>query len=303
MFTLDLYKLEIFARVAEAGSLSQAAEQLHMTQSGVSQHIKAIEDGLGTALFDRGRRGVRLTPAGQRLYDYSAQIFRLVAEAELAVTDVAGLRAGRLTIGVTPGVSAYLLPEWMQRFSQRYPQLTVTAQTATTAGILQALRGGQIDLAAIEGELDDAAMRDVQVQPLQEFDQYVVVGQKHPWWARSQLAITELAGQPIVMRQAGSQTRLWLDAALRDHGVVPRVVAEIDNLESIKRMVALGVNLAILPRYTVQAEQDLGVLQAIPLTDRPLRRTLRLLWRAGQLLGPVARAFVQCLDTQYPARP
>lgn len=299
MFTLDLYKLEIFARVAEAGSLSHAAEQLRMTQSGVSQHVKALEDGLGTALFARGRRGVQLTDAGRRLFDYSEAIFRLVAEAELAVTDVAGLREGRLVIGATPGVSAYLLPDWVQAFGQRYPNLTATTQTAITPVIIRELRAGQLDLAAIEGELDDGAVLDLRVQPLQEFDQYVVVGPKHAWWGRGELALAELSGQPLVTRQAGSQTRLWLDQALREHVITPRVVAELDNLESIKRVVMLGASLTILPLYTVRAEQERGLLEAIPLAGRPLRRTLRLLWRAGRPLGPVARTFVQFLGEQF----
>lgn len=82
----------------------------NMTQSGVSQHIRALEDALGTELFARGRRGVELTPAGQRLLSYCEGIFRLVAEAELAVTDVAGLRAGQLTIGVTPASAPICCP-------------------------------------------------------------------------------------------------------------------------------------------------------------------------------------------------
>ena len=226
-------------------------------------------------------------------------IFRLVAEAELAVTDVAGLREGRLAIGATPGVSAYLLPEWAQSFGQRYPNLTVITQTAITPAIIGELRGGQLDLAAIEGELDDVAMIGLRVQPLEQFDQYAVVGRKHPWWGRDEVVLAELAGQAIVMRQARSQTRLWLDQALRDNGITPRVVAELDNLESIKRMVMLGASLAILPLYTVRAEVELGLLQATPLAGRPLRRTLRLLWREGRPLGPVARTFVQFLGDQF----
>lgn len=301
MFTLDLYKLEIFARVAEAGSLSQAAAQLRMTQSGVSQHIKALEDGLGTPLFERGRRGVRLTPAGRRLYDYSEAIFRLVAEAELAVTNVRGLREGRLTIGATPGVSAYLLPEWVQAFGERYPNLTVIAQTATTPVITSELRGGQMDLAVIEGELDGETLFDLRARELQEFDQYVILGRQHPWWDRAAIALEELAGQPMVMRQAGSQTRIWLDQTLREHALTPRVVAELDNLESMKRMVMLSASLTILPLYTVRAEVELGLLRAIPIHGRPLRRTLRLLWHAARPLGPVTHTFLQFLGERFQA--
>ncbi|ABY37074.1 MAG: LysR family transcriptional regulator [Chloroflexus sp.] len=295
---LDLYKLDIFTRVVAAGSLSKAAEQLHMTQSGVSQHIRALEDSLGTELFVRGRRGVELTPAGQRLLAYCEGIFRLVAEAELAVTDVAGLRDGQLTIGVTPGVSAYLLPEWVQMFRQRYPNLAVSAQTGTTPSIVNELRNGSLDLGAIEGELDSAE-RDLQQQALREFDQYVVVGRRHPWWGRSEVHLQELAGQPMVMRQSSSQTRVWLDHALREQSLTPRIIAELDNLESIKRMVMIGTGLTILPLYAVTAEQEVGALHPIPIAGRPLRRTLRLLWRATRPLSPVAYAFRQLLIAHY----
>ncbi len=295
---LDLYKLDIFTRVVAAGSLSKAAEQLHMTQSGVSQHIRALEDALGTELFARGRRGVELTPAGQRLLSYCESIFRIVAEAELTVTDVAGLRAGQLTIGVTPGVSAYLLPEWVQMFGQRYPNLAVSSQTGTSPAIVAELRFGMLDLGAIEGELDDADT-DIQQQPLREFDQYVIVGRRHPWWGRAEVHLSELAGQPMVMRQPNSQTRAWLEQALREQSLTPRVIAELDNLESIKRMVMIGTGLTILPLYTITAEQEVGALHPIPITDRPLRRTLRLLWRAARPLSPGAYAFRQLLITHY----
>lgn len=295
---LDLYKLDIFTRVVAAGSLSKAAEQLHMTQSGVSQHIRALEDSLGTELFVRGRRGVELTPAGQRLLAYCEGIFRLVAEAELAVTDVAGLRDGQLTIGVTPGVSAYLLPEWVQMFRQRYPNLAVSAQTGTTPSIVNELRNGSLDLGAIEGELDSTE-RDLQQQALREFDQYVVVGRRHPWWGRSEVHLHELSGQPMVMRQSNSQTRIWLDHALREQSLTPRIIAELDNLESIKRMVMIGTGLTILPLYAVTAEQEVGALHPIPIAGRPLRRTLRLLWRATRPQSPVAYAFRQLLIAHY----
>ncbi len=295
---LDLYKLDIFTRVVATGSLSKAAEQLRMTQSGVSQHIKALEDALGTELFLRGRRGVELTPAGQRLLFYCEGIFRLVAEAELAVTDVAGLRAGQLNIGVTPGVSAYLLPEWVQMFGQRYPNLAVSAQTGTTPAIVAELRSGNLDLGAIEGELE-VTDTSLQQQSLREFDQYVIVGRRHPWWGRDEVELSELAGQPMVMRQTNSQTRSWLDQELRKQSLTPKVIAEFDNLESIKRTVMIGTGLTILPLYTVTAEQEIGALHPIPIKGRPLRRTLRLLWRAARPLSPVAYAFRQLLTAHY----
>src|SRR5690606_38421729 len=104
---IDFYKLRVFAVVAREGSFSAAAERLYVTQSAVSQHIKDLETGLGRPLFLRNRRGVTLTAHGEVLQRYARDIFALVAQAEAALTDVAELREGRVSIGVTPGVSVY----------------------------------------------------------------------------------------------------------------------------------------------------------------------------------------------------
>lgn len=127
----------------------------------------------------------------------------------------------------------------------------------------------------------------------------MIVGRRHPWWGRAEVHLSELAGQPIVMRQSSSQTRAWFDQALREQSLTPRVIAELDNLESIKRMVMIGTGLTILPLYTITAEQEVGALHPIPISGRPLRRTLRLLWRAARPLSPVAYAFRQMLVAHY----
>jgi LysR family transcriptional regulator, low CO2-responsive transcriptional regulator len=300
MFTLDLYKLEIFVAVAEAGSLSKAAERLHMTQPGVSQHIQALEDSLGAQLFLRGRRGVRLTEPGETLLRYTRSIFALVAEAEHAVMDVKGLRQGRLRIGATPGVSAYLLPDWVQAFRQHYPALSVQLQTDITPRIIPDLRARRLDVAVIEGELDAVARAGLQIQELEEVDQLVIVGPQHPWWELREVPIEALARQPFVMRQGGSQTRIWLDQALREHAISPLVVAEFDNLESIKRMVALGANITILPAYAVAEEQARGVLRAIAIVGHPLRRTLKLIWSGSAPPSPIVSAFLAQLGGVFP---
>ncbi len=119
---LNLHKLEIFATVVRVGSFSAAAEQLLMTQPAVSQHIQDLEASLGTRLFERGRRGVTLTAAGEKLHDYTRTILQLVSEAENAVTDVEHLTSGEIVVGATPGVSVYLLARAGSRLSRTLSQ-------------------------------------------------------------------------------------------------------------------------------------------------------------------------------------
>ena len=127
---LDLYKLQIFSVVVQEGSFSGAAERLYMTQSAVSQHIKDLETNLGVSLFQRGWRGVTLTPHGEILNRYASQILALVISAENALMNIDTLEGGRVSVGTTPGVGVYLAPLWVQQFREQYPQLTVALQRA-----------------------------------------------------------------------------------------------------------------------------------------------------------------------------
>lgn len=297
---LSTHKLEIFARVVEEGSFSRAAERLLMTQSGVSQHVRDLERSVGARLFRRGRRGVELTAAGQTLYGYVVRIFSLMAEAENAVVDVRQLAAGQVTIGATPGVSIYLLAEEVHTFRLRYPNLTVGLETKITSEIVEDVLAQRLDGGFIEGELD-APAPGLGVRELQVIDQYVVIGRSHRFWGRVQLSLCELDGETFIMRQPRSQSRIWLDATLSRQGVRPRIGAEFDAVESIKRAVAGGGALTILPEYAVRDELAYGVLQAIRLEGSPLQRTLKFIWDDRRHLTPICRALLAHLVAGFPA--
>lgn len=298
---LNLYKLEIFVTVVQAGSFSAAAERLLMTQPAVSQHVQDLEAGLGTQLFTRGRRGVTLTPAGETLYEYTRAIFRLVAEAENAVTDVQHLASGHITVGATPGVSVYLLPDWVQLFRAEFPNLTVSVQTSTTPQIVTDLASGRLDLGFVEGELEATDEARLGVQPLEEVEQLVVVGPRHPWWGKETVSLAALSGQSFVMRQRSSQTRIWLDELLLRHNVRYHISAEFDNMESIKRAVLNGAGITILPEYAVRAEVELGRLQILKIAEHPFQRTLKVVWGAETYFSPVVRSFLSFLSRYLPS--
>lgn len=296
---LNLYKLEIFAVVVQSGSFSAAADRLLFTQSAVSQHIQDLEAALGTRLFVRGRRGVTLTPAGETLHGYTRSILRLLAEAEAAVTDVAQLAEGQVTVAATPGVSVYYLPEWIQSFHTNYPNLTVHVQTSITPEIVAALREQKIDIGLVEGELETLGVEGIGVVELEIVEQFVVVGPSHPWWGRQSVVCAELNGQSFVMRQRNSQTRLWLEGRFRAAGTAVKVAAEFDNVESIKRAVERGMGISVLPSYAIAHEVAEGKLRGLAVRDKPMRRTLKLLWKEDRYFTPVTRAFLRQLQERF----
>lgn len=297
---LSLYKLEIFYLVVQEGSFSRAAERLLMSQSGISQHMQVLEASLGTTLFNRGRRGVTLTPAGELLFDYTRNILRLVAEAENAIADVENLKSGQVRIGSTPAVSLYVLPEWIQAFRERYPNFTVTMQSDITTRVIEGVLDHKLEIGFVEGEIGENVSDRLGQVILQDFQLFVMVGTKHPWWDRPALAISELNNQPFITRQPHSQTRIWMDKLLMTYGVQVNIVAEFDNPESIKRAACTNMGIAILPEYAVQNELNAGRLRALPLSDVDLRRTLKLIWHRNTLFNPITRTFLTNLAERFP---
>lgn len=298
---LDLYKLQIFAVVVEVGSFSAAAERLYMTQPAISQHMKALEVSLGRDLFQRGWRGVKLTAYGETLYQYTEQIFALVTEAENALVNVEQLSSGRISIGTTPGIGVYLAPEWVQGFRERYPQLTVSLQTGITSEIVADVLARRLDIGFIEGELETPLPARLSVLVLEQVEQQVIVGQKHPFWSQEVLSLSDLHNQSFIVRQVNSQSRLWLEGEFQRYGVERHIGAEFDNLESMKRAVMLGTCLAVMPSYVVQAELAQGLLRLIPIEGRPFTRELKLIWDCQMQFSPVTRVFLTNLSQSYAA--
>lgn len=297
---LSLYKLEIFAAVVQAGSFSAAAQTFPMTQPAVSQHIQDLEHSLGTSLFIRGRRGVTLTPAGETLYEYTQRILRLVAEAENQVTNVENIASGQLTIGATPGVSTYLLPDWLGGFREEYPQLNVVLQTGITTKNVTGVMDHHLDIAVVEGELEQINRKGLGSQVLRPVVLVVVVGQGHPWSQRQEVTLQELNGQPFITRQLNSRTRVWLDAVLKQHHVKPKIVAEFDNQEAIKQAVMSNMGMTILPDYAIQRELDAGLMRGLHVEGVELKREIKLLYDETMPFSPVARALLLYLSEIFP---
>lgn len=295
---LDLYKLEIFNKVAIEGSFSRAAARMSLSQPAVSQHMRDLETSLGVELFVRGYRGVTLTAPGETLLDYTRCILRLLGEAENAIRHLNQLEAGQIALGATPGVGVYLLPAWVQAFHERFPNLATSLRTDTTSQILQAIRDKEVEIGFVEGEF--SAQPPLHSQVLRNIDLFVVVHRGHTWWSRQVIQLHELQGQDFISRPAGSHTRAWIDQALNDAGVQSHIVAEFDNPEAIKQAVASGMGITILPEWGLSDPRTERELRSLPVQGVDLRRTLKLVWNEEAPFKPAVRAFLALLMDEFP---
>lgn len=298
---LDLYKLRLFVTVAHTQNLSKAAEAHYMSQSAMSQHIAQLEAYIGRALFTRKRQGVSLTPDGQQLYDYAIRILNLVAEAELALVNITADNAGELTIGATPNISTYRLPIWTSAFTRQYPYMRLRVMTDITAHIVTDVSMGKLDIGLIEGEIGTDHAQALHLHRLEAIAHVVVVGRGHPLWGTDTLSMSQLNTQKIIMRPLNSQSRQWLEAIFKTHQVRPAISLEIDNIESMKRMVENSDSIAILPDYTVADELKAGTLWAIRIGDVALLRDHTLLWNKSLPPTPIAHRFIRHLGALFGA--
>jgi DNA-binding transcriptional LysR family regulator len=296
---LNLHKLEVFSAVMQSGSFTEAARRMYITQSAVSQHIIDLEHALGTTLFKRRRRGVTPTESAELLYSYTQKALYLLSEAESKITNVDALQDGQVTIGATPTLGIYLVPEWVRIFRQQYQQLAVSLKSDSTTGIVQQVVDQRIDVGFIEGEIDQTLAPSVEVEELTTITLYVVASQSHPIAEQMEITFADLAQLPLVVRPKETKTRLWIEDLYQQQGFDPIISAEFENPESIKQSVSMGSCVTLLPDYALREDELETRFALLRIKGVPLTRTLKAVWNTRYSIKPIAKAFLRLVQDQY----
>jgi LysR family transcriptional regulator, transcriptional activator of the cysJI operon len=290
----DLAALELFCRVVETGSFSRAAAACYLSQSAVSQRVRALERHYGRTLLERGRGRsvVEPTEAGHALYEGAREILERAEALGTRLRELDGEVTGTIRLATVYSVGLHSLPPHLSRFIARYPQVNVHLEYARTNRIVEMLRARQIDLGIIAYPEAD---RDVEVIPFSQERMVCIVPPGHPLAAQDEIAWEALSGEPLVAFDRDIPTRRATDDLLAKHGVAVRIVSEFDNIETIKRVVENGGGLALVPDVTVRREQRDGTLVARPLAGPPVYRPTGIILRRGRLHPRAVACFVELL--------
>lgn len=287
---MENFRLKVFRVVAAHLNFSRAAEELLLTQPAVTQQIKALEDQLGVALFDRSGGRITLTPGGQALFPYAEKLKALSDEAHSVVTNAAGQSGGQLALGASQTISQYLLPNLIAGFLRENPRITITAASGNTASVLDDLAEQKIHLALIEGP---ALRKDVRIEPFMEDHLVLVVGADHEW-ANEEIEASRLKEAPLLMREFGSGSRRVVENALIEAGLKRKDLKtrmELDSTEALLSAVEAGLGIAFVSRWAVRNQLTLGTLKVARVRGARLSRMFSVAYPAGPEPTGNAEAF------------
>ena len=285
---MNLNHLAIFHAVAQAGSMTQGAERLDISQPAVSKQVQELEHSLGVHLFDRIGRRVRLSQAGEILANYARMLFAVEHEAEEAMVDVRAVGRGRLVIGASTTIGTYLLPGVLADFWRRYPKVELLVEIENTEQVHRRLAGLQLDVGLTEGFVEEA---ELEAEVFHRDELVVIAAPGHPLARQPRVPLSALRDEPFILREPGSGTRAVEERALGRLKLPVRVVMALGSTEAIKRVVAEGVGLAIVSRLAVGAECAAGTLATLPVAGLRIARPLHLVRRKGRRDGPALQAF------------
>ena len=284
--------------VARLGSVSQAAEELHLTQPAVSIQIGLLEESAGTALLARVGRGIRLTEAGDLLAVYAARILDLWREAGDEMAAHRGVFSGTLRVGAVT-TAEYLLPPLLVAFVNEHPRVKVKLQVGNRDHIVRLLAGHEIDV-AIMGRAP-AELKTI-AAPFAKHPMAFIAAPAHPLMREPQLDLASLASANLLVRERGSGTRTTVESLFKDAGTPLRIASELSSNEAIKQMCAAGFGVAFLSLHTCVLELDAGLLQILPLPGNPIERDWYVMHLASKQLPQVASAFEEFLAVHGQAQ-
>lgn len=264
-------RLQVFYTVARQLSFTKAAETLHMTQPAVTFQVRQLEEYFNTRLFDRTHNRISLTAAGERVYEYAAEIFELYAKMENAVRDMTGEISGVLIIGASTTIAEYMLPSLLGDFKKKYPDVNVQLRVSNTDGIVHMVENNDIDLGVVEAPVLN---KNLVVEGCRDDRLVAVVPPSHVLAGKHKVSLQELLEHAFIAREEGSGTREVIEEYLVEAGIKQgdlTIAMELGSPEAIKGAVEAGMGVSIVSEVTIHKELQLGTLVSLEL-DPPLHR-------------------------------
>ena len=294
---MHIETLKVFCDLVDLESFSLAAERNFITQSAVSQQIRTLEEKFKRRMLERirGRREVKLTPAGEVFYRESKHVLDAYEQLQESLRGVVGKIGGTVRVATVYSVGLHELPSKVREFMTKFPSAKIDLEYLRSTRVVREVLSGNVELGILA--LPEPK-RGITITQMSENRLVLIAPPDHKFASKAKVKVTDLNGQDFVHFERDVPTRKAMDRIFRENKVEVNKVAEFDNIETIKRAVEVGFGLAIVPEPAVSEARKAGTLAVVPLAEKYWTRSVGVIYRSDRSLSLAAKKFVQLLEAK-----
>jgi DNA-binding transcriptional LysR family regulator len=292
---MHVENFKIFSDLVESESFSRAAKLNGITQSAVSQQLRAMEKHFNILIVDRSQKQFRLTREGHKLHESAKEILYLYEKLNSELQEMKKVISGTIHISTVYSIGLHELPPYVKAFLSKYPEVNVRVEYRRANNVYEDVLTNSIDLGLVAYPQKHKQLEEL---PFHDDTLVLAVSPEHPLAKRKSVTIAEIADQKFVGFEPDIPTRKATDQIFRDEDLEMEPVMEFDNVETVKRAVEINAGIAILPQTTVSREESQGLLKVIGFKDKTYRRPLALIHRKGRVLTPAMKKLIELLTSK-----
>lgn len=283
-----LRQFQVFEAVARNLSFSRAAEELHLSQPGVSMQVKQLEEITGLPLFEQIGKKIYLTNAGQEVYQTCHTVAQQITDLDDALARMKGLGAGELKIAAV-STAKYFAPRLLAAYCRKHPNIHVRLDVGNREKLLAALAHNETDL-VIMGLPPEAL--NLEAHAFMDNPLVIIAPPQHPLVGKRRIPAASMEGETFIMREPGSGTRAAAERFFAEHDAKLTPGMEMNSNVAIQQAVESGLGLGLVSRHTLGRELSLGLLAVLDVIDTPIQRKWYIVNRPGKRFSIAAGAFI-----------
>jgi len=292
---MHLENFKIFADLVESQSFSRAAKINGVTQSAVSQQMRAMEKHFNVLIVDRAQKHFRLTPEGQKIYESAREFLQLSDRLSSELQEMRKTVSGEIHISTIYSIGLHELPAYVKVYLKEYPQVNIRVEYRRSNLVYEDVLHNAVDVGLVAFPMKH---RQLEIIPFHEDQLVLICAPNHPLAGRKEAAIEELSQFEFIGFDQDIPTRKATDQLFKDNKLEIEPVREFDNIETVKRAVEINAGIALVPEATIMAELKQKLLCRLQIKGRKLVRPLAIIHRKGRVLSPALKQFIEMLTTR-----
>lgn len=294
-FTMNIQNFKIFSDLVESESFSRAAKLNGITQSAVSQQLRAMEKHFNILIVDRSQKRFRLTREGEKLHESAQKILHLYNNLSIELQEMKKVVSGTIHLSTVYSIGLHGLPPYVKAFLAKFPKVNIRIEYRRASMVYEDVLSNTIDLGLVAYPQKHKQLESL---PFDDDSLILIVSPKHALANKKSVNIKDLAEQKFVGFEPDIPTRKATDAIFKEEGIEIEPVMEFDNVETVKRAVEINAGIAIVPQTTVVREEMQSLLKVIPFNNKVYKRPLALIHRKGRILSPAMRKLIELLTSK-----